>query len=92
MENYIYGSLAVIAVVIVGLLLFKKSKPEPKPVPENGQPVLDHAQNEWVFLRTVSNGTFMFRSPRGTVNVQTLEQMEKNGFLNQFDFEAIQKI
>lgn len=88
MKVFLFVVAALIVAVVIYLLplLVKKN-----PKPDNNQPVLDNNLQEWIFLRALKNGKFLFRSPQGKFRSYTLEQVDKMGFATQFDFKAIQK-
>lgn len=83
--------LVIFAVIFIIAGLIYAMKEQPKPEPENGQPVLDHFLQKWTYLRPLKNGTFLFRTPQGKIHSLSISEMEKMNFCNQFDFEAVKK-
>ena len=90
MSTYVLIIIAAVLIAAVVLIAWE-SITSKTPAPESGDVALDYNRGEWILLRALNNGSFMFRSPQGKIKSQTLKQIEANGFLNQFDFKAIQK-
>lgn len=91
METYTYIIFAAIFVAAIILLARHYLPIEELPTPENGQVMLDRSNREWVLLRPLKNGTFLFRTPSGKMKSIDLKACEYFGFTNQFDFKSIQK-